>query len=67
MSVCAALTEVEKHANKDNEAKPGTEVRHKVDDGNDNVSNSGYNAEHNIAVKQINEHHCHQPFYCMPY
>ncbi len=54
--VCAALTEVEKHANENDEAEPGTEVRHKIDDGNDDVSNSGYNAEHNIAVKKINDH-----------
>ncbi len=55
ISVCAALTEVEKHANENDEAEPGTEVRHKIDDGNDDVSNSGYNAENNIAVKEINE------------
>lgn len=52
MCVCASLTEVEGHANKDDEAEPGAEVRHKIDDCNDDVNNSGYNAEHNIAATQ---------------
>lgn len=52
MCVCSALTEVESHANKDDETEPGAEVRHKIDDGNDDVNDSGYNAEHNIAATQ---------------
>lgn len=50
--VCATLTEIEGHANKYDEAEPGAEVRHKIDDGNDDVNESGYNAEHNIAATQ---------------
>lgn len=56
-NISTALTEVEEHANEDNEAEPGTEVRHKIDDGNDDVSNSGHNAKHNVAVTQINNEH----------
>lgn len=45
------LTEVEEHADKDDEAKPGIKIRDKVNDGNDDVSNSWQHGEYNIAME----------------
>lgn len=50
---CTELTEVEEHADKDDEAEPGVEIRHKVNDSNDDVGNSWQHGEHNIAVETI--------------
>lgn len=47
---CQILTEVEGHANEDNEAKPGIEIGYEIDNGDDNVSNSGEDAEHDVTV-----------------
>lgn len=44
------LTEVEEHADKDDEAKPGVKIRDKVNDGNDDVSYSWQHREYNIAM-----------------
>lgn len=47
---CQILTEVEGHANEDYEAKPGIEIGYKIDNGDDNVSDGGEDAEHDVAV-----------------
>lgn len=46
------LTEVQGHADKNNQAEPGVEVGDEVNDGNDNVSDGGEDAEHNVTVRQ---------------
>lgn len=46
------LTKIQKHANKDNEAKKIVEHRHKVDNGNDNVGNGWEDLENNIAAAE---------------
>lgn len=50
------LTEVQSHADEDDEAKPGIEVSDEVEDGNYNISNGWKNAEHNVAVRKTNKH-----------
>lgn len=49
------LTEVEEHADEDNEAKPGVEIRHKVNNGNDDVCYSRQDGENNVAVRTRRE------------
>lgn len=44
------LTEVQCHADEDDQAKPGVEVGDEVDNGNDNVGNGWEDAEHNVAA-----------------
>lgn len=46
------LTEVQGHADKNNQAEPGVEVGDEVNDGNDNVGDGGEDAEHNVTVRQ---------------
>lgn len=43
------LTEVQSHADEDDQAEPGVEVCDEVDDGNDDISNGRKDAEHNVA------------------
>jgi hypothetical protein len=43
------LTEVEEHGDEDNQTKPGVECGYKVNNGNDDISNSRYQVEHNGA------------------
>lgn len=45
------LTEVQAHADEDDEAEPGVEVSDEVDDGNDNISDGWEDAEHYVAVE----------------
>lgn len=47
---CQILTEIEGHANEDYEAKPGIEIGYKIDNGDDNVSDGGEDAEYDVAV-----------------
>lgn len=49
------LTEVQGHADKDNEAEPGIEVSDEVDDRDDNVSNGWEDAEHYVAEERKRE------------
>lgn len=44
------LTEVQRHADEDDQAEPGVEVGDKVDDRNDDVRNGWEDAEHNVAA-----------------
>ena len=44
------LTEVEEHAGEDDESKPDAEVGHKVDDGDDDVTDGGQDAEQDVAA-----------------
>lgn len=44
------LTEVERHADEDNQAEPGVEVGDKVDNWNDDVSDGWEDAEHNVTA-----------------
>lgn len=46
------LTEVQAHADEDYQAKPGVEVGDEVNDGNDNISNGGEDAEHDVTGRQ---------------
>lgn len=46
------LTEVEDHAREHNESKPDAEVRDEVDDGDDDVTDGGKDAEQNVAGRQ---------------
>lgn len=43
------LTEVEDHADKNDESKPDTEVRDEVDDGNDDVTDGWKDAEQDVT------------------
>lgn len=58
ISACAAsqhtllLTEVEDHAREHNESKPDAEVRDEVDDGDDDVTDGGKDAEQDVAARQ---------------
>lgn len=45
------LTEVDEHADKYDEAEPGVKIRDKVNDGNDNISQSWQHGEHNITME----------------
>lgn len=44
------LTEVQRHADKNDQAEPGVEVGDEVDDGNDDVGDGREDAEHDVAV-----------------
>lgn len=44
------LTEVQRHADEDDQAEPGVEVGDEVDDGNDDVGDGWEDAEHDVAV-----------------
>lgn len=44
------LTEVEGHADEDNQAEPSIEIGDEVNDGDDDVGNSWDDAEHDVAV-----------------
>lgn len=44
------LTEVQSHADEDDQAEPGVEVCDEVDDGNDDVSDGREDAEHDVAA-----------------
>lgn len=46
------LTEVEDHACENNESKPNAEVWDKVDDGDDDVTDGGKDAEQNVTGRQ---------------
>lgn len=46
------LTEVEDHARENNESKPDVEVRDEVDDGDDDVTDGGEDAEQNVTGRQ---------------
>lgn len=46
------LTEVEDHARENNESKPDAEVRGEVDDGDDDITDGGKDAEQNVAGRQ---------------
>lgn len=46
----ALLTEVQGHADEDDETEPGIEVCDEVDDGDNNISNGWEDAEHYVAV-----------------
>lgn len=48
------LTEVEGHANEDDEAEPGVKIGDEIDDGNNDVSDGGKDAEYDVTV-QINK------------
>lgn len=43
------LTQVEEHAGEDDESEPHAEVGDKVDDGDDNVTDGGKDAEQDVA------------------
>lgn len=43
------LTEVEDHAGENDESKPDTEVWDEVDDGDDDVTDGGKDAEQDVA------------------
>lgn len=43
------LTQVEEHAGEDDESEPDAEVGDKVDDGDDNVTDGGKDAEQDVA------------------
>lgn len=49
------LTEVEDHAGENYESKPDTEVRDKVDDGDDDVTDGGQDAEQDVARDANND------------
>lgn len=44
------LTQVQSHADKDDQAEPGVEVCDEVDDGNDDISDGRKDAEHDVAA-----------------
>lgn len=44
------LTEIQAHADEDDEAEPGVEVGDEVDDRNDNICDGWEDAEHNVAA-----------------
>lgn len=44
------LTEVQRHADKDDQAEPGVEEGDEVDDGNDDVGDGREDAEHDVAA-----------------
>lgn len=46
------LTEVQAHADENYQAKPGVEVGNEVNDGNDNISDGGEDAEHYVTGRQ---------------
>lgn len=46
------LTEVQAHADEDYQAKPGVEVGDEVNDGNDNISDGGEDAEHYVTGRK---------------
>lgn len=46
------LTEVQAHADENDQAKPGVEVGDEVNDGNDNISDGGEDAEHDVTGRQ---------------
>lgn len=46
------LTEVQSHADENYQAKPGVEVGDEVNDGNDNISDGGEDAEHDVTGRQ---------------
>lgn len=46
------LTEVQAHADENYQAKPGVEVGDEVNDGNDNISDGGEDAEHDVTGRQ---------------
>lgn len=54
--VSVVLTEVEEHADKDDEAEPGVKIRDKVNDGNEDVSYSWQHGEYNIAMEIERSH-----------
>lgn len=45
-------TEVQAHADENYQAKPGVEVGDEVNDGNDNISDGGEDAEHDVTGRQ---------------
>lgn len=44
------LTEVQRHADEDDQAEPGVEVGDEVDNRNDDVGDGWEDAEHNVAA-----------------
>lgn len=57
------LTEVEDHAGEHNESKPHIEVGHEVDDGDDDVTDGGKDAEQDVA-KDKNNHKLLSGYLC---
>lgn len=60
------LTQVEEHAGEDDESEPDAEVGDKVDDGDDNVTDGGKDAEQDVAgggrTKQHKKPHHNLPW-----
>lgn len=54
------LTEVQRHADEDDQAEPGVEVGDKVDDRNDDVSDGWEDAEHDVAAGGGRSNSLHQ-------
>lgn len=51
------LTEIKDHADEDDKAEPGVEIRDEVDDGDDNIGDGWEDTEHYVAVenkRQVN-------------
>lgn len=52
------LTDVEDHAGENDESKPDAEVRHEVDDGDDDVTDGGKDAEQDVAGSRGKQNNC---------